>query len=132
MPGNVINIAAFIGAVTTIGGFIVLLFKSIIPLIKAINQIADDLAKSKNRDIATQLILKDMLSMRSTLIIQRGWHTATEQSMLQQGLESYQQFGGNGQVQAKIEAALLTELRVDQYYVKAQQEIERHGRENDT
>lgn len=131
MTGRLVNIAALIGAITTIGGFTILIIKSVIPLVRSINQIADDTSKSADRNIAIQLMLKDLLSMRSTLIIQRGWHTPTEESMLREGLEAYTRFGQNGQVKVKVEAALLTELRVDKYYTMAQEEIEKNEREYD-
>ena len=131
MTGRLVHIATIIGALTTIVGFAIVIIKSVIPLVRSINQIADDVSKSDDRNVAIQLILKDLLSMRSTLIIQRGWHTPTEESMLRQGLDTYTRFGQNGQVKVKVEAALLTELRVDKYYTMAQKEIDKSERGND-
>lgn len=131
MTGRLVNIAALIGAITTIGGFAIVIVKAVVPLVRSINRIADDISTSEDRNIAIQLILKDLLSMRSTLIIQRGWHTPTEESMLRQGLETYTRFGQNGQVKVKVEAALLTELRVDKYYTMAQEELEKSERVDD-
>lgn len=128
MTGRLVNIATLIGAITTIVGFAIVVIKAVIPLVRSINRIADDVSTSEDRNVAIQLILKDLLSMRSTLIIQRGWHTPTEESMLRQGLEAYTRFGQNGQVKVKVEAALLTELRVDKYYTMAQEEIEKNER----
>lgn len=124
-----IRAGAVAGAIIALITLAVSLVKYFRPIKESLEIIVSVVERSADMDEALLMLLKDRLSMVANLVIQRGWHTITERQVLEGGLKTYENLGGNSQLGIKVKMALKTEVKPDPFFTKGI-ESERENRED--